>query len=196
MDTIAARMAAYSPGIEDSTEHQRAAVALVLRIGHDGPEMLFIERACRDGDPWSGQMAFPGGRIDVVDRGPADTAERETREEVGLHLAPAARLGRIDDVAGRRAGRYSAIVVSCYVYRVDQPAPLHLNYEVQSVAWVPCATLLDRRCSLVYHPAIVPGEAFPGLRVGAGASQVVWGLTYRFVEQFFRILDHPLPVAR
>ena len=40
-----------------------AAVALVLRVGETGAlELLFIKRAEFEGDPWSGHVAFPGGR--------------------------------------------------------------------------------------------------------------------------------------
>jgi 8-oxo-dGTP pyrophosphatase MutT (NUDIX family) len=48
---------------------------------------LLIRRARRRGDPWSGDMAFPGG---LVGRADADTRAgvlRETREEIGLDLA-------------------------------------------------------------------------------------------------------------
>ena len=40
---------------------RRAAVALIFRAGEDGsPELLFVKRAEYPGDPWSGQIAFPG----------------------------------------------------------------------------------------------------------------------------------------
>ena len=62
----------------------RAAVALVLRGPAEAPGILFIKRASRDGDPWSGQMAFPGGRYDPADESEKETAIRETEEEVFL----------------------------------------------------------------------------------------------------------------
>ncbi len=45
------------------------------------PEILYIKRALREGDRWSGQMAFPGGKRDSDDVDDLDTAERETFEE-------------------------------------------------------------------------------------------------------------------
>jgi demethylspheroidene O-methyltransferase len=42
-------------------------VAAVFRDGERGSELLFIERARREGDPWSGHMALPGGRVDPDD---------------------------------------------------------------------------------------------------------------------------------
>ena len=60
----------------------RAAVALVLRENAGDPEILLIRRAERKGDPWSGHMAFPGGREDARDESLLETALRETREEL------------------------------------------------------------------------------------------------------------------
>ena len=58
----------------------RAAVAIVLREMADGPQVLLIRRAQREGDPWSGHMAFPGGRVDPDDESLLATALRETHE--------------------------------------------------------------------------------------------------------------------
>src|SRR5262245_25531983 len=96
---------------------RQAAVAIVLHEAATGPEMLFIERAQRRGDPWSGHMAFPGGRVDSTDAHARAAAERETREEVGLDLAGAEALGRLDDLnAGIRL--VAPLVLAAFVYRI------------------------------------------------------------------------------
>ena len=65
-----------------------AAVTLLLRpTGRDGTggaEILFIKRAERAGDPWSGHLAFPGGRAEESDATLLDLAMREAAEEVGI----------------------------------------------------------------------------------------------------------------
>ena len=77
-----------------------AAVAIALRDGDDGLEALFIHRAVRVGDTWSGQIAFPGGRREPGDADLLATAIRETLEEIGVDLSGAERLGiqQIDEI--------------------------------------------------------------------------------------------------
>ena len=50
------------------------------------PEVLFIRRASRQGDPWTGHIALPGGRRDPGDADDFSAAVRETWEEVGIDL--------------------------------------------------------------------------------------------------------------
>src|SRR5215471_21768996 len=76
-----------------------AAVAAILRDREGEAEVLLIRRAQKTGDPWSGHMAFPGGRQDPSDLDLLHTAVRETQEEVGLELSPGRNLiGRLDDL--------------------------------------------------------------------------------------------------
>src|SRR5436305_12336697 len=98
------------PGIRiDASDGSRrlAAIALVLRpasgpLGEIDPELLMIKRAEAEGDPWSGHVACPGGRMDPGDRDLAHTATRETWEETGVDLAADGRvLGTLDDISPR-----------------------------------------------------------------------------------------------
>ena len=58
----------------------RAAVALIEREGRDGRELFFIQRARRKGDPWSGDMAFPGKPLLVLQTGQSLRLEAMVRE--------------------------------------------------------------------------------------------------------------------
>ncbi|MEE8507730.1 MAG: CoA pyrophosphatase [Myxococcota bacterium] len=170
---------------------RQAAVAIVLRGSGPGPELLFIERARHEGDPWSGHMAFPGGRVESADRDSRRTAERETQEEVGLSLASAAYLGQLDDLEGRHAGRPAQMVISAHVYHLDEPARVVPNHEVQEVIWFPVAGLLEHDRQVDYP--VSNGARFPGILVGRPEQHIVWGLTYRFVELLMRLLGNPIP---
>ena len=79
---------------------RQAAVALVLREGPEGPELLVIKRSETERDHWSGHLALPGGRVEPGDENLLATAVRETLEEVGLDLGAGgeaiARLGTVN----------------------------------------------------------------------------------------------------
>ena len=67
VSALATRLAARAPEEATALDDTRlAAVAAVLRVVDGAPELLFIKRADHDGDPWSGHMAFPGGRYEAT----------------------------------------------------------------------------------------------------------------------------------
>ncbi len=193
LDRIRRALAVHEP-VELAAEGRRqAAVALVL-CGEPGrPEVLFIERARREGDPWSGHMAFPGGRIEPADESARRAAERETREEVGLSLEGAERLGRLDDMQGHHVAGVPGLVISAFVYYVAEPVELVPNHEVCQAFWFPVSLLLEDERHVEHASAQVADVRFPGIQVGEPGRHVVWGLTYRFLEEFLRIVGRPLP---
>ena len=179
----------YTPRILCADQYQKAAVAVVLREGEDRrPEVLFIKRAYHSADPWSGHMAFPGGRVASSDATIRSAAERETLEEVGLSLDEADQLGRLDDLEGLRGGGRSAgIVISAFVYHHRSPGPLRVNHEVKEAFWVSLSALSDPARRVEYSHPLVGAETYPGILVGHPDRHVVWGLTYRFVEMFLAV---------
>lgn len=161
----------------------RAAVALILREGGVGIEVLFIRRAEHPQDPWSGQMAFPGGRAEPGDADLRATAIRETLEEIGVDLAAAADdLGRLDEVRAMARMRPMNLTITPFVFRLRDPFEPVLSSEVRSVHWLPLGELLGtaRRSTMDYAHQ---GESmqFPCLRVD---ELVIWGLTYRMFMSF------------
>ncbi|MFT5576172.1 MAG: 8-oxo-dGTP pyrophosphatase MutT (NUDIX family) [Bermanella sp.] len=124
---------------------KRSAVALLVRDGKAGPEVLMIKRADREGDPWSGHMAFPGGRMETDDQHSRATAERETREEIGVDPEQVGHcIGRLSDILSRPHSGRRPMVITPYVYIVQvipEPKP---NHEVAEVIWVPLLYLADK----------------------------------------------------
>ncbi|MBW2272879.1 MAG: CoA pyrophosphatase [Deltaproteobacteria bacterium] len=194
LDLVRRNLASHEPVLLPVEGKRQAAVAMVLREGEASPELLFIERAHHAGDPWSGHMAFPGGRVESADGSARQAAERETLEEVGVSLGVADYLGRVDDVQGHAAAAARDMVISAHVYQLLEPSELVPNYEVQEAFWFPLAGLLDDARHVV-HAIDLPGRGarFPGILVGVPERHVVWGLTYRFLELFFEIVGRPLP---
>ena len=190
---IACRLAGHIPEHPSAPGLNHASVALVLREGEDGPEALFIERASRPGDPWSGDLGFPGGKVEVVDCGPREAAERETREELDLDLGQASYLGRLSDVVGA----HTPVRVSFFVYWAGSIGPFNFSDEVGDAFWVPLAELVAPTRH-VMAPARFGAEVFerPSIRLPVAGKPVLWGITYRIVMQFLEVVGISPPAPR
>jgi 8-oxo-dGTP pyrophosphatase MutT (NUDIX family) len=161
---------------------RRAAVALVLRVGSGGAlELLFIKRAEFAGDPWSGHVAFPGGRHEPGDHTLWHTARRETHEELALDLArDGLPLGTLDDLFPRHAALPS-IVVRPYVAVAAPGAPLALSHEVAAAFWVPVRRLIEPEAGVTSTVRAHGLELEVPSFVHDG--HVIWGLTERILRQ-------------
>jgi 8-oxo-dGTP pyrophosphatase MutT (NUDIX family) len=171
-------------GRSEPSDQAQAAVATVLRQGPDGAETLLIKRAEHSGDPWSGHVAFPGGK-----REPGEallfTALRETEEEVGLRLAPSMLLARLDDIEARS----SVYRVAHFVFAFDDAAAptLTTNGEVAATLWVPLSRFARREDAGTF-PCAFNGRTteMPCFRLG---DYVLWGMTYRMVLNVLDVLE-------
>lgn len=189
MDALSSALRQYVRLEEADEDGLRwAAVALVLRgTTLADAELLFIRRAQRDGDPWSGHVAFPGGRRDSTDATLEVTARRETREELALDLDNDAELlGVLDDLRPRSAALPS-IAVRPFVFVLKREVALVPNEEVHSTFWIPVTELRDpeRATEHVFER----GGArlrFPAYRSG---DDIVWGMTERIVTQLLAVAD-------
>lgn len=183
---------AERPGrtVEGTGPVRRAAILLALREREDGePELLMIKRADADGDPWSGHIACPGGRMEPGDRDLAATAIRETWEETGIDIARDGRLlGHLDDLEPK-SPMLPPIVIRPYVALVRSDVEIVASVEVASAFWVPIAALRE------------DGAWGMGLVTMRGARRrvstfqhgehTVWGLTERVLRQFLEYLGVP-----
>jgi len=164
----------------------RAAVALLLRVRAGRVELLLIRRAEREGDPWSGHMALPGGRWQAGDGEMVTTAARETLEEVAIDVHAGGRLlGQLDDLAPRSV-RVPGIVVSPFVFHVPEDAEPTPNHEVQLALWVAVDELLRPDAVTEYLHDLADGNtlSFPAFDAG---GYVVWGMTHRIVTGFLEL---------
>jgi 8-oxo-dGTP pyrophosphatase MutT (NUDIX family) len=167
----------------------RAAVAIIVREAADEqPEILLIRRAERPNDPWSGHMAFPGGREELHDPNLLATALRETREEIALDLERTGRLlGQLQALPAVARGQFIGMEIVPFVFELTDQAPLAFNpAEVAEAIWIPLEPL--RRGAL---RTTVPYE-LGGQRLNLPAhdfeGRIVWGLTYRMLDQLFALL--------
>jgi 8-oxo-dGTP pyrophosphatase MutT (NUDIX family) len=157
---------------------ERAAVAMILRDGPLAIETLFVKRAEHPSDPWSGHMAFPGGRAEPQDVHLLATAMRETAEEIGIDLSTnAERLGALDEIQAMRRGAPTDLSITPFVFRLRAMPAIHLSDEIVSAHWAPLTTLIapESRGSISI-PDGAGGRELPCIRFD---EQVIWGLTYR-----------------
>ena len=167
---------------------RQAAVAVILRQFAGQAEILFIKRADKQGDPWSGQMAFPGGHLDDADADLKAAAVRETEEEIGLSLADAEYLGALDQHRAAPRSLRPNLLIAPHAFAVAGDPALHMNHEVAEVVWAPVNLLAGNGLHSVqmFHFKGAPSP-FNGYRLASG--HFIWGLTYRMLKDFFRTLD-------
>jgi 8-oxo-dGTP pyrophosphatase MutT (NUDIX family) len=173
------RLAGRRPLQVETPGLMETAVALILAPGDSGLEALFIRRAQRADDPWSGHIALPGGRREPGDSDRLAVAMRETREEVGVALPSSALLGALDDLHPSTP-RLPPLVIRPFVFGLKRRPATSLSDEVAGVEWLALSALSscegkaevsvsgERREVDCYRPD----------------DLVIWGLTYRIVRGF------------
>ncbi len=158
-------------------ENSHAAVAILLRERNDDLEFFLVKRAEVEGDPWSGDMAFPGGKRGDDDRDLLDTACREVLEETAIDLREVSKLGYMKPIF---SSVRTSMKVQPIVYVYDEEPEVSLNYELTRYLWVPLKELVRSRTK----------EDVKGWNsdVYKYDGEVVWGLTFRMLEQLIEIL--------
>jgi 8-oxo-dGTP pyrophosphatase MutT (NUDIX family) len=169
----------------DDPPPRAAAVALVLRVeaaAREAPSLLFVKRAEWPGDPWSGHVAFPGGRHEPGDATLWDTAARETHEETGLELARVGTLlGTLDDLYPRTPV-LPPIVVRPHVVAVAAGAltPLALSDELAAAFWVPVRRFgepgVETTSTVRARERVLSVPSF------VHDGHVIWGMTERILR--------------
>ncbi len=172
----------HVPATVEDPDLAQAAVALV--VAPDPPAILFIRRATRDGDPWSGQMALPGGKSDRADADLRATAIRETSEEVAISLESAEFLGALDDVAPRTPF-LPPLMVRPYVFSLREAVPPRpSSHEVADAFWLSIDELV-RPGTYGAVPIDIRGTSrvFPAYVLG---NHIIWGMTERIITPLLR----------
>ena len=157
----------------------RASVALLFTS--DG-KLCMIRRAKKAGDPWSGHMAFPGGREEQADGDLQRTAERETFEEVGIDLQECTLLGRLADQ------RHPKLEVAAFVYLTDTQLNTHAEpEEVEHVYWLKVSDLRDEQ-NQGEKKVDFAGRTFSVPVINVGEADI-WGISLRFIQDVLERLE-------
>ena len=181
-----------------ATKAVRHAAVLIPLVQHDGQwQILFIRRAHNEKDRHSGQVAFPGGRIEPGDTSAIAAALRETHEEIGVSHEYINVVGTI--------GSY--ITVSHYevtpvVGIVQWPTTLKLqSSEVARAFLIPLSWLRERNnFTFRARQNVDPQSArrHPIIVYDVFDEEILWGATARMTLNFLKAVDEgviPLPAS-
>ena len=175
VQTLAQHTTPASPQGNDPVILRPAAVLALLTDGPDGPSVILTVRGS-DLTHYSGQLVFPGGAADTLDRNAIDTALREAREEIGLDPTSVRVIGTLPALGLPDSG----FLVTPVLAWSHQPRYLHPANpaEVTTVRTVP---LSNRRGGQPRRPDLESDIDAPtdgdcdgdGVRVGAMTAAIL-----------------------
>ena len=113
----------------------RSAVAIVI-TSSPPYQALFIKRAIRKGDPWSGDIAFPGGKKQSEDKSSLETALRELKEETGLIPSDTTPIYRLNDRITRVHHKNLPMTISPWIFQTEAAEQVKLNHESTDFMWI------------------------------------------------------------
>lgn len=162
--------------------HLEAVVAILLwEEAKTGLETLLVQRVEREGDPWSGQIGLPGGRI-KKEESPRDALHREVEEEVGIKLETVGlELGTLP--VGHPLRR-TEMGVQPWIYGLKTKPEVTMGDEIAGSFWVTLAELPSKKETrkITIRDWTRDVDAF------LVEGKVVWGFTYRVLTELLPIL--------
>lgn len=177
MDDGVAALVRNLRGNEPPRSGMRLAAVSVVVSWEGTPSVLLIRRSEHSGDPWSGQIAFPGGKMQPEDKSARDTAIRETLEEAGFDLREGGEFLGYGRLALTHMGSMQVVPA---VFLAQHRPEVRLNDEATSFRWVTVDELRSPESKGVYRLRLGGDPAaMPSYQVG---DYVVWGLTYRILS--------------
>jgi 8-oxo-dGTP pyrophosphatase MutT (NUDIX family) len=179
-DKIASALQFRPPKNLTGYRYKAAAVLMPIQEREDGDHLVLTKRAERLSHH-RGQVAFPGGRVEVGDRDDLQAALRETHEEIGIEPRDVRVLGRLDQVTAA-----FDFVVTPFVGVIPPFCEFRLNpAETDAVFSVPIAALLEPSCVALADHRSSRGE--PVYHFYCNGWDI-WGATARIIVQFLELV--------
>ncbi|MEO7042289.1 MAG: CoA pyrophosphatase [Gemmatimonadaceae bacterium] len=175
--------------IPDRGGERRAAVAVVVRSGDSGDELLVLRRATFPGDPWSGHIALPGGGAEPSDVSLEATARRETLEETGIDLVGSECVGELKKVEPQSVGA-PLVSVAPFVFRYRGDKRVRLSPEIVEAWWVAVAEF-ERAESWSTVQITTADSSRMQVRAFQLHGHSLWGLTERILAEFLVLRQPP-----
>ena len=182
LDALRQSLANQPENPSSDCKKPRGAVAVLFKEEVNDLWLLMIKRSENPRDPWSGQMAFPGGHADERDRTLLDTAVRETLEEVEVNMQDQELLGHLRDVQPKNA----PMIVTPFLFLLLSEVHPTSSQEAKEVLWVPMSFLLDPKNISSVKVAIGDQEVLMGCYVYS--NHVIWGMSFRIIRDMISMI--------
>jgi 8-oxo-dGTP pyrophosphatase MutT (NUDIX family) len=155
-----------------------AAVVILITPTIFDLELFMVKRSQSIGDPWSGDIAFPGGKRISEDKTLLETVIREVREETKINLNDNEVLGYLDHV---HSWVKPEMTIQPIVYVFSEKPKFELNFELTKAFWAPIEELVKTKQQLKIKGWYSPAYNYK--------NEIIWGLTYRMIENIFEIIS-------
>jgi len=157
-------------------QEANAAVAILLKPTKQDVNILLVKRVENPKDPWSGQMALPGGKREPKDRDLKETVLRETFEETGINLRDHCRFLGVTKPVRSRLNPEMRILP--FVFLLKHEPVIKLNREeLERYYWIPIKKLLRNESILKFGFKTYPAFIIEDIKI--------WGLTFRILKNLF-----------
>lgn len=172
----------FAERLRPVSDEQGANASVAVLLSSVGGKLcvLLVERVKNASDPWSGQIALPGGKKEARDRSLRETVIRETSEETGIVLDGAWRF--LGVLSAFKSIPKPEIKVLPFVNFNGQEPTVKLNKnELEEYYWVSIEELVANRRTVEFDFGKQPAFVLRGI--------VVWGMTYRILENLLCLLN-------
>ena len=170
----------WSRPILTLANHSAVAILLNQEVT---PSILMVKRAHRAGDPWSGDMAFPGGRMESRDQSYEATAIRELHEEVGVHIQKPP-LASLSTLWTKSHNNFRPMAIHPYLFSIQSKLSFKLSHEVDEVVWIPLSAF-DGSLRKHFHWKL----RFTTYKMPCFYYQKyrIWGLSLKMIEELLAL---------
>ena len=176
LDALRQSLAGQQEPFRSDSKKPRGAVAVLFKEEAEDLWLLMIKRSENPQDPWSGQMAFPGGHADSRDRSLLDTAAREALEEVGINTQHQEFLGYLRNIEPKNA----PMVVTPFLFLILREVHPTTSREAEEILWVPMSFLVNpKNVSSVTVPI---GQQEVSMGCYVYLNHVIWGMSFRIIR--------------
>ena len=182
IETLRRFLAGQQEPFHSDSKKPRGAVAVLFREQADDLWLLMIKRRENPQDPWSGQMAFPGGHSDLEDQTLLDTATREAFEEIGIDIGNQSFLGCLHNVQPKNA----PMVIAPFLFLISGEFHPKTSREAVEVLWVPMSFLFNPKNVTSFRVPVGRREISMGCYLYL--NHLIWGMSFRIIQEIISIV--------